>query len=307
MLYGPAPARPESSPKADPQVSIIPRERPKAQGQTTDISVDVNVAIIPVTVTDPLGNTVTGLPIEAFHVLENGVEQPISHLGTSDAPLSVGIVFDASNSMLYKLDKSRKAIDYLLNASTPGDEYFLVEFGDKPKLLFGFTEDTHEIQGALQSIRATGWTSLLDAIHLSVGQMKKAKNPRRALVILSDGGDNNSAITHGEIRRLLRETDVSLYVIGILGPMVTPASKNLLRELAEDTGGRLFPVRSVDELPDATAKLNTALRDQYLLAYYPTNANRDGKYRRVQVRVVAPPNFPSLRISSRSGYYAPPQ
>jgi Ca-activated chloride channel homolog len=295
----------------EPRVNIVPRSQPepnksKIDNSKSDIRVDVNVVFVPVTVTDPLGTPVLGLHPESFRVLEDGVEQPVAHLVTQDAPLSVGFVFDASKSMESKLDKSKAAIAELMKVSMPGDEYSLISFNDNPKLLSGFTGEPGDIQNALTTIQPAGWTALLDAIHLSVSYMKRAKNTRKALVILSDGGDNNSRFNQHEIRDLLRESDVTLYAIGILGRMVTAGAMKLLASLAEETGGRLFPVHNVNQLPEAVAKLNKALRDQYMLAYYPTNRARDGKFRRVQVRLVPPPSSPSLRASWRSGYYAPP-
>jgi VWFA-related protein len=293
------------SPDGQPTVAIVPRISPEPQAKQSNIRVDVNFVLIPVTVTDQLGKPVLGLSSDAFRVSEDGVEQPVAHVVTQDAPLSVGFVFDSSKSMDSKLEKSRAAVGDLLESSMPGDEYFLVGFNDKAKLLSGFTSEPDDIQTALTSIQPMGWTALLDAIYLSVSQMKKAKNPRRALVVLSDGGDNDSRFSEHEIRQLLRESNVSLYAIGILGRMVTAGAMKLLSNLAEETGGRLFPVHNVNELPEAVAKLNTALRDQYMLAYYPKNSTRDGKYRRVQVRVVTPPNLPGLHASWRVGYYAP--
>jgi len=288
----------------NPSITITPRARPNTKQRSSDIRVDVSVVLVPVTVTDRLGNPVSGLPADVFRLSEDGVEQPIARVFTQDAPLSVGLVFDSSKSMQNKMDRSRQAIADILRSSVTGDEYFLVGFDDKPSLLCGFTPETRAIEDALLSVRPMGWTALLDAIHLSVSRMKKAKNTRHALIVLSDGGDNNSRFSRHEVRELLRESDVSLYAIGILGPMVPLSAMKLLSDLAEETGGRLFPVHDVKQLPQAVAKLNRALRDQYVLAYYPTNPLRDGKYRRIQVRVVAPPNEP-LRASWRSGYYAP--
>jgi VWFA-related protein len=263
------------------------------------------LVLIPVTVTDPLGNSVSGLPSDVFHVSEDGVEQTVARVATQDASVSLGFVFDSSKSMENKLDKSREGITDILRNSTPGDEYFLVQFNDKPTLVCSFTADPRGIEDGLMSVRPMGWTALLDAVHLAVNHMKRAKNARRALVVLSDGGDNNSRFTKHEIRDLLRESDVTLFAIGIKGPMVAPGSFGLLSDLAEETGGRLFPVRHIKDLPEAVAKLNKALRDQYVLAYYPKNSSRDGKYRRVQVRIATPPAAPPLRASWRAGYYAP--
>src|SRR5579864_5053626 len=215
---------PQSSSEDDVRVSILPRGRPETKTPPNDIRVDVNMVLIPVTVTDPLGKPVLGLSPDFFHIFEDGVEQMVARVVNQDAPLSMGLVFDASASMNSKLDKSREAITHLFKTSMPGDEYFVVKFSDRPKLLSGFTSDSHDLENTLLTIRPEGWTSLLDAIYLSVSQMKKAKNTRRALVVLSDGGDNNSRYTEREIRRLLRESDISLYAIGILGPMVTTGS-----------------------------------------------------------------------------------
>ena len=290
-----------------PRVTIEPRARvqPQPRAQGSDIRVDVNVVLIPVTVTDPLGRPVLGLSSDAFHLSEDGIDQPLAHLVKQDAPLSIGFVFDASKSMESKLDKSREAISQLMRFSTAGDEYFLVNFNDSPRLLSGFTRDTQDIENALLEIQPMGWTALLDAIHLSVNHMKRARNSRRVLVVLSDGGDNNSRYNEREIRELLRESNVSLYAIGILGKMVTAGAVKLLSSLAEDTGGRLFPVHNLRQLPEAAEELNAAVRDQYVLAYYPSNSKRDGKYRRVQVKVAAPANVPSVHASWRLGYYAP--
>ena len=296
---------PQSSSHDDVRVSILPRGRPETKAPPNDIRVDVNMVLIPVTVTDPLGKPVLGLSPDFFHIFEDGVEQMVARVVNQDAPLSMGLVFDASASMNSKLDKSREAIAHLFKTSMPGDEYFVVTFSDRPKLLSGFTSDSNDLENTLLTIRPEGWTSLLDAIYLSVSQMKKAKNTRRALVVLSDGGDNNSRYTEREIRGLLRESDISLYAIGILGPMVTTGSMKLLSNLAEETGGRLYPVHKTNQLPEAVAKLNAALRDQYMVAYHPANPNRDGKFRRVLVRIATPPSLPSLHASWRVGYYAP--
>jgi Ca-activated chloride channel homolog len=298
------PLQTQDSPGEGPRVSIVPRlhREEKTPGA---LRVDVNVVLIPVTVTDPMGTPVLGLSENQFKVFEDGVEQPVAHLSNQDAPLSVGIVFDASASMDGKLNSSREAVAHLANTAIHGDEFFVIRFSDAPKLLQGFTSDPTQIQDALRSIQADGWTSLFDAIRLSVSQMKKAHNPRRALVVLSDGADNNSRFTQHEIIDLLRESDVVVYAIAINGPMVAPASFKVLKKLAENTGGRMYQVDKVSQLPGVVAKISRALRDQYTLAYYPTNPRRDGKYRRVLVKIIQPFGRPSLRASWRTGYYAP--
>jgi Ca-activated chloride channel family protein len=294
----------------EPRVNIEPRTRaepappgsPGSAKSGSNIRVDVNEVTIPVTVTDIAGQPVTGLPAEAFQIYENGVQQLAVRLSHDDSPLSIGLVFDASGSMFYKLDKSREAVVQLLKTSMPGDEFFLVQFNDDAKLLTPFTSEQGEIESAMAGIRPIGWTALLDSLYLSLHQMKHARNTRRVLVVLSDGGDNNSRFTEHEVRALLRESDVSLYAIGMAGPLV---DLKLLENLAEETGGHMFEIKNVWQLPEAMSKLSTALREQYNLTYSPANTARDGKYRHVQVKLTPPPGFPRLHLSWRNGYYAP--
>ncbi len=301
-----------------PRVTITLRPRPPAAEEAgprgANIRVDTELVLIPVTVTDPLNRFVTGLEKEHFKVFEDKVEQKITHFASEDAPLSVGFVFDVSGSMGAKLRKSREAAAQFLKTSNPEDEFFLVKFSDRPELVIAFTHDGEEIQNRLAFTQSKGRTALLDAIYLALHEMKKARNPRKALLIISDGGDNSSRYTQGEIKNLVREADVQIYAIGIFEPIHSRgrtaeelAGPSLLSEIAEQTGGRHFPVENVNELPDIAAKIGIELRNQYILGYSPTNQQRDGKYRRVQVRLVQPKGLPPLRAFWRLGYYAPTQ
>jgi VWFA-related protein len=287
------------------KVSIIPRSRPAVKPASSALRIESTLVIIPVTVTDMIGKPMLGLDPQSFQLFEDGVEQRITHFANDDAPVSVGILFDASGSMEKKIDKSREAVARLFRGSDTGDEYSLVSFADQPQLLSGFSADTGAMQSSLMSIVPRGWTALFDAISLSIHYMKKAVNPRKALVIISDGGDNNSRYTKQEIKQLLRESDASIFAIGILGPKVTAGSMKTLSQLAEETGGRMFAVDNLNDLPDAIGKINLALHNQYVLGYSPTNGERDGKYRKIRVNLIQPPNMPRLRASWRWGYYAP--
>ena len=233
------------------------------------------------------------------------MEQQVSYFATEDAPISLGLVFDASGSMQHKLDKSRAAVSQIFQASMPGDEFFLVEFNDSPHVLCDFTSRVDEIQDTLAFIRPKGWTALYDAVYLAVHRMRRARNPRKALVILSDGGDNNSRYTEPEIRDLVREADVSIYSLGILGPGTTGRTLRCLRTFAEETGGRMFTVDKLSELPEAVEKMNAALRNQYVLGFSSTNDHSDGKYRKVEVKLDQQAGGPPLHASWRVGYYAP--
>jgi Ca-activated chloride channel family protein len=301
----------------DSKVTIVPRaKRADAAPEVPrgDIRVNSTLVLIPVTVTDPLNRFVTGLDRENFRVFEDKSEQQVTHFASEDAPLSVGLVFDTSGSMGSKLDKSRQAVAQFFKTANPEDEFFLIQFNDRPEMAVDFTTHLEEIQNRLTFTQSKGRTALLDAVYMALHKMKKAKNPRKALLIISDGGDNSSRYTESEIKNLVREADVQIYAIGIFEPMAsrgrTPeemSGPSLLNEIAEQTGGRHFPVDNLNELPDVAAKIGIELRNQYILGYTPTNPGRDGKYRRVQVKLVQPRGLPPLRAFWRLGYYAPTQ
>ncbi|MBI3279760.1 MAG: VWA domain-containing protein [Acidobacteria bacterium] len=301
----------------EPRVSIEPRVRPTPESRTSrepSLRVDTTVVLINVTVTDPLNRFVTGLDKEHFKLFEDKAEQTIGYFSSEDAPLSVGLVFDASGSMGSKLSKSRQAAVQFFKLANPEDEFFLIQFNDKPELMVPFTTNTEEIQNRLTFTQSKGKTALLDGVYMALNLMKKAHNPRKAILILSDGGDNSSRYTESEIKNLIREADVQVYAIGIYEPLAGRgrtaeelAGPGLLSEIAEQTGGRHFPVENPNELPDVAAKIGIVLRNQYVLGYTPTNLVKDGKYRKVQVKLQQPKGLPLLKAFHRLGYYAPLQ
>jgi Ca-activated chloride channel homolog len=306
--------------KSQAKVAIEPRVKPTPDRETTpgvrqgNIRVDSTLVLIPVTVTDPLNRFVTGLEKEHFKVKEDKVEQAVTHFASEDAPLSIGLVFDASGSMGAKLQKSRQAAAQFFKTANPEDEFFLVQFNDRPEMVVKFTTNTEEIQNRLTFTQAKGRTALLDGVYLAMHEMKKARNSRKAILILSDGGDNSSRYTESEIKNLVREADVQVYAIGIFEPASSRgrtaeelSGPSLLNEMAEQTGGRHFPVDNINELPDIAAKIGIELRNQYVLGYTPSNLDRDGKYRRVEIKLVQPRGLPPLRAFWRQGYYAPSQ
>ena len=262
---------------------------------TRNIRLDIKVVQIPVTVTDPSDRPVRDLRKDDFHLFEDNVEQNIAYLHTEEAPASVGLIFDASGSMHNKIETSVAAVDQFFQTNLPGDEFLLVRFSTLPHLLTGFTSDTTQISAWLHATEPSGWTALYDAIYLGIQKMKSARNPRRALLILSDGGDNNSRYTAAEIRNLVREADVRIYSLGLL------QSSHVLERISDETGGRMIHVRKMSDLPDAMDKLSRDLRSQYVLGYYSSNPQNDGRYRHVRVQVTQP----DVRASWRRGYYAP--
>src|SRR5579863_9618633 len=235
-----------------PNVSITPRPKigPAATpdnvtDRRADIRIDTTLVLIPVSVTDPIGRYVTGLDKENFKLTEDKAEQEISQFSSEDAPMSVGVVFDTSGSMGAKLQRSRQAVAQFLKAANPEDEFFLVQFNDRPELVVGFTPDTEELQNRLTFVESKGRTALLDGVYMAMNQMKKGRNPRKAILIISDGGDNSSRYTESEVKNAVRESDVQIYSIGIFESMAgrgrTPeeaGGPGLLNQISEETGGR---------------------------------------------------------------------
>jgi Ca-activated chloride channel homolog len=295
-----------ADPAQDARVAVTPhRPARKTPGQAHSIRVDSNLILIPVSVTNTFGAPFAGLPREAFRLFEDGVEQQVKFFSAEDAPLSLGIIFDASRSMEGKLDQSRLAVSKFLNTRMTSDEFSLIEFNDAPRLLCGFTNDAERIEKMLGGIRARNWTALLDAVYLAIHQMKRASNPRKALLILSDGGDNNSRYTETEMKSLVREADVCIYSVAFVGTGLLKRHQRMLARLSEETGGRLYEIGKMNELPEAIARISSALRHQYVLGYSSSNPRRNGLYRNIKVRLHQPPDQPPLRASWREGYYAP--
>jgi VWFA-related protein len=260
------------------------------------------------------GANVTDLVAANFRVFEDEIEQKITYFSEDDAPLSVGLVFDSSGSMSNKIRKSANAAAAFFKTANASDEFFLVEFGERPKLVTPFTLDSNEVYRKIAHSKAFGRTPLIDAIHLALIQMKNAKNSRKVIVILSDGGDNRSRLTRGQIKGALVESDVQLYAMGIFDSEDLPKHSReeqngprLLDELAEHTGGRVYTVGNLEDLESISSRLGSALRSEYLLGYMPSNPNRDSKYRHIKVNVVLPSGSAVPSISYRRGYYAPAQ
>jgi VWFA-related protein len=283
-------------------------EEPRAKAT---LRIDSNLVLVPVSVSDPNNRPVTGLEPEHFRIFDDHVEQKVTHFAMDDEPVAVGLVFDISGSMGTKLRLSRIAAAQFFQTANPEDEFFLVEFNDTPKLLVPLTRETDEIQNQLTFAQSKGRTALLDAMMLAMHEIKRSQKKRKALLIISDGGDNASRYTESEVRAATRESDVLIYAIGIFEPYGsrgrTPEESNgpgLLNDIAEQTGGRHYPA-DAGEMPDIAAKIGLELRNRYVLGYVPTAAMRDGRYHRVDVKLVPPKGLPKLSAHWRTGYYAP--
>ena len=278
------------------------------------LRVDTSLVLIPVTVTDAGNRFVLGLGKDDFHLSEDGVEQKIAHFSGEDAPLSVGLIFDESGSMDYKMRTAQTAVAQFLKTMNADDEAFLVEFSDAAKLSVPFTSKTEQIEQALETAHPGGLTAMLDSINMALHEMKKARNSRKAIVIISDGGDNHSHYTPAQIESLVREADVQIYAMGVFDPILSiglpqevVSGPKLLSEIATQTGGRAFAAAVTSDLPSVATRIAVELRNQYVLGYYPKNQTRDGKYRKVEIKVDQPHGVPALKAHWRLGYYAPAQ
>jgi VWFA-related protein len=299
---------------AHAQVSLDIRARSANATPAPGLRIDSNLVLVPVVVSDRKNRPVVGLERGQFRVFDDKVEQTVTQFAMDDEPLAVGLVFDVSGSMGSKLRRSRLAAAEFFKTSNPEDESFLVTFSDRPKLAVPLTTDTEQIQNRLTFTASKGNTALLDAVYLALSEIKRSNKPRKALLVISDGGDNNSRYTEGELKSLVRESNVLIYGIGIFEDSGTRrrtleefGGPDLLSDLAEQTGGREIPVDHVKDLPDVAAKIGIELRSRYLLGFSPADTRRDGRYHRLQVKVVQPRGMPKLEAHWRAGYYAPAQ
>ncbi len=295
------PAGPEKKPSTL-NAQIIHRGKP--------LKTSTDLVLVNATVTDPYGRLVTGLEQDNFRVFEDGVEQEVLTFSSEDVPISVGVIFDKSGSMSDKIEKSRLAAVQFFRTSNPQDEFFLVNFNDRAHLITPFTTSVDELQNRLMFTAAHGMTALFDGIYLGLSQMRRAHNTRKALLIISDGGDNHSRYTETDIRRYVQEADVEIYAIGLYEPDGGPTPEEregpaLLETLTRMTGGRTFAVHNLDELPDIATKISMELRNQYVIGYKPSDHAHNGKWRKIKVKLRPPKGLPPLSVYARTGYFAP--
>lgn len=275
------------------------------------IRMNVDLVLVPVTVTDPMNRLVTGLEKNDFRVYENNKQQKISSFASEDAPVSIGIIFDLSGSMTSKLIRARDSILQFIKTANPEDEFFVIGFNDRPELIEDFTSSVEQIEARLATVHSGHRTALLDAIYYGIEKMRDARHQRKALLVVSDGGDNRSRYTEGEVKSQVRESDVEIYAIGIFDPDApTPEERYgpvLLNQICSDSGGRMYRVDDLSEMGDIAEKISTELRNQYVIGYTPSNLVRDGKWRKVKVKLIPPEGLPPLTVHARTGYYAPLQ
>ena len=273
------------------------------------VKTDVKLVLVPVSVTDPRQRLVTGLRAENFQLFEGKKPQEIRHFSSEDVPVSIGIVLDSSGSMRAKMSRVRDAVNQFCEAANLQDEFFMIEFSDVPRLATDFTSVPEDLEKELLYTQPKGRTALLDAIYMGLHKMKDAKYAKKALLIISDGGDNHSLYMEKDVKAAAKESDVMIYAIGTFDRYVpTPEEMRgpaLLSEITEPTGGRAFSLESEMELPAVALHIGRELRTQYVLGYRPEQLPRDGKWHRIEVKLRLPKKLAFLRAHAKTGYYAP--
>jgi Ca-activated chloride channel family protein len=303
------------SPPDNPLLSPLPvhgcvscsERSTKDRNQT--IKVDVDLVLVNATVSDSKGRMVMGLQQENFRLWEDKVEQKVEYFSSEDTPMSIGLIFDATGSMEDKISRARDAAISFLKTGNPEDEFFLVTLSQSPRLAQGFTTDISRLQNHMIFATAKGLTPLYDAVYLGLETMKSARNKRKALLLITDGEDNHSRYSFGDIKEFVREQDVQIFIIiGIVNPggelSPDPNGRAIIEDLAQISGGQAFFPDSADELEDICDKIALELRNQYVLGYRSTNETKDGKWRKIRVKINPSKGVPNLAVHSKRGYYA---
>jgi Ca-activated chloride channel family protein len=275
---------------------------------SANIRIDTNEVLVPVSVLDTFGRNVSGLARNNFRVFDGPDERPIISFGRDDAPVSIGIVFDCSRSMRPKYKTSHGAPAELFRQLNPRDEAFLITVSNRAELKQPFTSNFGNLLNKLVFIQPQGETALLDGIYMGLSMMKKAHNPRKALIVVSDGGDNNSRYTERELASLAMEANTQIYSICLWQHAASPeelAGPDLLEDIARESGGVVFPVAGLDELCAAMAKIGITMHNQYVLGYYPPENAPGGKFRKIKVQLLLPRGLPPVQVFARAGYFVP--
>jgi Ca-activated chloride channel homolog len=293
-----------------------PQPTPPPQQQVAEedgrIKVPTDLVTLTLTVTDIYGRYVSGLSKGAFTIIDNGVEQEASFFSDADAPVSLGILFDVSDSMSgTKIGKARKALERFINTSHPNDEYFLIAFNNRAQLLLDRTRDGEAVLRKLTLVEPRNNTALYDACYLGIERVTRGTHQKKALLIISDGQDNSSRYNFGEVRRLMKESDVVTYAVGIMDGRDSGSAEGMqgqafLDELTSVTGGKSFYPQTDVEMDEIFERIALELRHQYSIGYTPKDFQPDGKWHKVKVKVKPPRGLPRLTVRHREGYYGTP-
>jgi Ca-activated chloride channel family protein len=292
------------------EVHILPRTPSTAPAHPRHVvRTNVDLILVNVTVLDHAGRSVTGLEPTSFAVLDDKNPQVVSYVSNVDEPISLVVVLDASASMASKLQEARKAFTELVNTSNPQDDFGLIIIGDKPRTVLHFHDSASDIQRTIDVLQPDGATALWDGMYLGINELKNSRYQRKAMVVISDGGDNHSRYTRSDLKSLLKEADVEAYAIGMFDPYAFRLEEKKgplqLDEVTSVSGGRVFSVHNSVELSRAVTQISRELRNQYVLGYYPSHRSRDGKWRRLKVQLAGSASQAGFRLYAKKGYYAP--
>jgi Ca-activated chloride channel family protein len=276
---------------------------------TKPVIVHSDLITLTVTVTDTYGRFVTGLGKNAFTIFDDKTQQEISFFSDEDAPVSLGVVFDVSGSMSGdKIMRAREALAKFVDTSHARDEYFLIGFNSRAQLLLDHTRDSDALMQKLTFVNTRGQTALYDATYLGVERVTRGAHKKRAILLISDGQDNSSRYTFSELKRLLKESDVIIYAIGIVGAgddsTLGYGGRAILEELAGVSGGKAFFPSTGAEMNDTFERIALELRTQYSIGYRPSAFANDGKWHKLKIKVQPPRGFPRLFVRGREGYFA---
>ncbi len=298
LFAAPAPLLAQQSPGGGAQT-------PPVRDGDNRINMLTELVSLTVTVTDKDGRYFAGLDRDVFAVYEDGVRQEISFFSDQDAPAAVGVVLDVSGSMTgEKIRRAREALARFIRTSHEEDEYFLIGFNDRPQLLLEGTRESEAMLARISGIEPQGATALYDAVAFGLGQVKRSRHQKRALIVISDGEDNRSRLGFGDVRRMLRESDVAVYTV-LIGPLLPRSNGGMVMdELASASGGKSYFPGNAEKMSEAFEQIALELRRQYSIGYTPSNFVADGKWRHIEIKVTPQPGFPRLVARSRKGYYA---
>lgn len=292
----------------DPQAPP-PSDKADKQPAST-LKIDVELVLVNATVTDSLNRYVSGLEAQHFQIWEDQIEQKIEYFNAEDVPISIGIIFDVSGSMKDKINTARVAATTFLKSGNPEDEYFIVSFANRPEMMADFTTDITKLQSKLILTPAKGMTAMYDSVYVGLEKLKEGTNPKKALLLITDGEDNRSRYTFQNVKEFVKEQDVQIYGIGIVDDWNSQLSagktgRAMIEELAEITGGGAYFPDSVYELEDICTKIAVELKNQYVIGYHSTNETKNGKWRKLRMKVNPPKGIQRLSVRAKQGYYAP--
>jgi Ca-activated chloride channel family protein len=281
----------------------------KPSSSRSSFRADANLVLVPVSVLDSRDRIVNGLQAGNFSISDNRLPQTIKYFSQEDAPISMTVVLDSSGSMATKIDQERAAALELLKDANPEDEFSLIAFGNEPRVAVPFSEPAEDVSKVVNSTQPDGYTSLWDAMYLALQQQKNSRYARKAIVVISDGGDNHSRYTEDEIKAVLQEADVQVYAIALSDRFVKTQEERLgplrLDEITGVTGGRAIRIHDLAEITRAARDISSELRNKYVIGYYPTSHSTEGKWRTVKVQLTGLKGPHRLRVHARSGYYGP--